>query len=113
MKYLRILSIILCCVLLVGMLVACKDDETADTDAKTEPVASDSVSDTDPADTDPADTDPADTDPADTDPADTEPQPPYTGPAIRDDAWNTGDITPGSSNVALESGANDPSVEWN
>lgn len=111
MKYLRILSIALCCLLLIGMLVACKDGDEADTDAKTEPKTSESINDTEPEGTEPEGTEPEDTEPEDTEPEDT--TPPYTGPAIRNETWDTGNITPGSSSVALDSGANDPSVDWN
>lgn len=106
MKYLRIISIALCCLMLIGMLVACKDEEAKETETDTEVVTTADTTDTE-ADT----TEPETTEPETTEPEETEP--PYTGPAIRNETWNTGDITPGSSSVALESGENDPSVDWN
>ena len=107
MKYLRILAIALCCVMLLGMLIACKDEDTVNNDTDTEvETTTESTSDTESETTDTEASEPENKDPE-------ESQPPYTGPAIRNETWNTGDITPGNSNVSLGVGENDPTVDWN
>ena len=113
MKYLRIISLVLCCLLLLGMFVACKNEETTDTDTEAATTA-DTTADT--SNTEPETTEPKDDEGNQGDQGnegDGGEEPAYTGPAIRNETWNTGDITPGTSNVQLEQGSNDPAIEWN
>lgn len=103
MKYLRIISIALCCLMLIGIFVACNREEAVETETEAVTTAEQTEETTTETEKPKSNGEtPKEDD-----------KPPYTGPAIRNETWNTDDITPGSSTVNLTQGANDPSVDWN